>query len=102
VRRWTGRARVSLAWEREYAAVVREILAASGSLVRSDPRLPTALTARVEGLVDSLGTKSARADLTGQEADSLQLVKAAARERIGEILTAQQRFREVPQPTLRR
>ena len=93
-RRWTGRARVSLAWGREYAAVLRDILAASSPLVRSDPRLAAALAARVQGLVDFLGTKSARADLTGQEADSLRLVKAAARERSGEILTGQQRFQE--------
>lgn len=92
--RWSERARASLVWEREYAAVLRDILAASRSLVREDPGLATALAGRTEGLVDFLGTKSARADLTPQEADNLRLVKAAARERRGEILAAGQRFRE--------
>ncbi|MGH3292963.1 MAG: CHAT domain-containing protein [Trebonia sp.] len=92
--RWSERARASLVWGREYAAVLRDILATSRPLVREDPELATALAGRTEGLVDFLGTKSARADLTAQEADKLRLVKAAARERRGEMLTARQRFRE--------
>ena len=94
VRQWTGRTRASLVWNREYATVLQDILAASFPLERRDPDFAMALALRVENLVDDLGKESARSDLTVQEANSLQLVKAAARERAGELLAGQLRFRE--------
>jgi CHAT domain/PDZ domain/Clp amino terminal domain, pathogenicity island component len=94
IRRWTGRTRVSLAWKREYATVLQDLLAASFTLERRDPQFAMVSVMRVEQLVNALGKESARSDLTVQEANSLQLVKAAARERIGELHAAQQRFRE--------
>ncbi|HEX6520258.1 MAG TPA: CHAT domain-containing protein [Streptosporangiaceae bacterium] len=92
--RWTGRARAYLAWNREYATVLQDILTASFPLERRDPELAIGLALRVDQLVDGLGKDSTKADLTPQEAVSLQLVKAAARERVGEILAAHERFRE--------
>jgi PDZ domain/CHAT domain len=93
-RRWTGRARASLAWNRDYATVLQDVLSATFPLERRDRQLAIVLALRVQQLVNDLGKDSAKADLTVQEANNLQLVKAAARERIGKMLATQQRFRE--------
>lgn len=92
--RWSSRARVSLAWNRQYAVVLQDVLTASFPLEQRDPQAAMMLAARIALLVDDLGKESARSDLTVQEATSLLLVKAAAQERSGELRAAQQRFRE--------
>ena len=93
-RRWSARARASLAWNREYAVVLRDVLTASVPLGRRNPQAAWALAGRVGRLVDDLGKESARSDLTAQEATRLVLVKGAAYERGAEILASQQRFQE--------
>jgi hypothetical protein len=93
-RRWSGRARVSLAWNREYATVLQDILGVSIALERRDPQLAMVLATRVRQLVTDLGKESAKADLTAAEARNLQLVEALAHERSGELLAERQRYRE--------
>ncbi len=93
-RRRSGRARVLLAWNRSYAAVIQDVLLQTFPLQRRDPELAIALTERLRDVVDDLGRESTRADLDPDEVRSVHLAKAAAWERTGDILAGQERFRE--------
>jgi PDZ domain/CHAT domain len=92
VRGWNGPARARLVWNRHYAILIRDVLARTYALQRLDPELAMALARKVERLIDDLGKKSARADLDSVQALELALLKAAARERIADILAADSRL----------
>jgi hypothetical protein len=93
-RSWTGWTRARLAWNRQYAVIISDILAGTIPMEKDDPALALRLAECLGQLVDALGQQSAQADLTAQEAVDLQLVKAASAERMGDILARQKRFRE--------